>query len=101
MELAERIQRGRRAIVLANRQGRDTAKWHCFLNELLATAGNGTGKEDRVEPWPLWQWRRECIPEWQKKLETSIEIGDREGEEYARWMLREILLDPEYPDPDR
>ena len=36
------------------------------------------------------------IPEWRELLKTSVEQRDLRREEYARWMLSEVLLDPEY-----
>ncbi len=44
----------------------------------------------------LWEWRRVSIPEWRRILQFSVDQGDSSREKYARWMLREILLDPEY-----
>jgi hypothetical protein len=38
-------------------------------------------------------WRRVSIPEWQRILQESIAGGDKRREEYARWMLKEILQD--------
>ena len=46
--------------------------------------------------WVLEEWRRVSIPEWRRILQESIDKKDQKREEYARWMLREILLDPEY-----
>lgn len=56
---------------------------------------NETGKESII-PWMLEEWRRISIPDWHRILEESINSGDKKREEYARWMLREILEDPEY-----
>ena len=61
---------------------------------------------DGVESVPrrcsvLEEWRKSCIPEWRVKLKEHVTRGDREGERDARWMLREILLDPDYSDWDR
>lgn len=53
----------------------------------------------RQDCWPLELWRRLSIPEWRERLDQSIESGDLIQEEYARWMLREILLDPQYTEP--
>jgi hypothetical protein len=47
----------------------------------------------------LWEWRRVSNPEWRRILGESVEQGDNRREEYARWMLREILLDPDYEEP--
>ncbi|MDA1127503.1 MAG: hypothetical protein O2913_02245 [Chloroflexi bacterium] len=41
--------------------------------------------------WPLELWRRLSRPEWRQYLRQSIENQDKEREEHARWMLREIL----------
>jgi hypothetical protein len=49
-----------------------------------------------AECWLLEEWRRVSIPEWRKILKESIEKNDLKREEYARWMLREMLHDPEY-----
>lgn len=55
-------------------------------------------KERRDSPdcWVLEEWRRVSIPQWRRILGESIEQRDRKREEYARWMLRDILLDSEY-----
>ena len=54
-------------------------------------------KESRSPvPWMLEEWRRVSIPRWQRILRQSIEQPNAHREEYARWMLREVLLDPEY-----
>jgi hypothetical protein len=99
-ELAERVQRGRRAINLARRRGLDTSEWERRLEELFAEAGQEPPLEAGVEPWMLWEWRRASIPEWQRILQESIEKQDSRREGYARWMLREILLDPDYQEED-
>jgi hypothetical protein len=76
------------------------------LVEMLRTGisdKKGCPEQDDPRPrqcWVLEQWRKESIPEWQGKLRESIENGDHEGEGYARWMLREILLDPEDQEPE-
>ena len=95
-ELAERIQRGRKAIALARQLGLDTSEWNARLNELFTEAGRQPASKEDLEPWMLWEWRRVSIPEWQRTLEESIDKGDVRREEYARWMLREVLLDPDY-----
>jgi hypothetical protein len=46
----------------------------------------------------LEEWRRISIPEWRRILQESVEKGDNRREAYARWMLREVLADPEYRD---
>ncbi len=52
-------------------------------------------REGDFEPWVLQEWRRVSIPDWRRILQESIDHGDRLREEYALWMLREVLLDPE------
>ena len=46
--------------------------------------------------WVLREWRRVSIPDWRRILQQSIEEKDGRRERYARWMLREVLQDPEY-----
>ncbi len=96
MSLAERIRRGRRAIHLARRDGFDTSDRERHLTSLFDNAGIEPGREDGFEPWALWEWRRVSIPRWRQNLAESIAEGDSRREEYARWMLWEVLLDPEY-----
>ncbi len=48
------------------------------------------------ENWILEEWRRLSIPHWRRILKASIETENKKREEYARWMLREILQDEEY-----
>lgn len=96
MELAERVRRGRQAIVLAEVRGLETAEWRRHLQELLDAASQEPGGYGSFEPWALWEWRRMSIPEWRGILTTSVEQRDRKREEYARWMLSDVLLDPEY-----
>ena len=99
-ELAERVLRGRRAIALAKRRGIDTTAWQQHLDMLLDEAGREPSHPGEVEPWMLWEWRRISIPQWRQILSESIGSGDRRREKYARWMLREILLDPEYQEAE-
>ncbi len=51
------------------------------------------------EPSVLREWRRVSIPEWRRILDESIQAKESRREDYARWMLREVLLDPEYEQP--
>jgi hypothetical protein len=51
---------------------------------------------DSLHCWMLEEWRRISIPDWRHILNESIECRNKEREEYARWMLREILRDEEY-----
>jgi len=99
MELAERVQRGRRAINLAKRRGLDTTEWERYLTDLLASARREPAREEGLEPWMLWEWRRVSIPKWRRILQQSIQRGDSRRAEYARWMLKDVLLDPEYEEP--
>ena len=98
--LADNIPRGRKAIALARQRGMDTAEWEHRLREPFDEAGNEPLPEARLEPWMLLEWRRVSIPDWRNILEEGIVGGDARREEYARWMLREVLLDPDYEDPD-
>jgi hypothetical protein len=98
-ELAERVARGRRAIALAKGRGMDTTEWELRLKELFKEAGRRPAFEEGLEPLMLWEWRRVSIPEWRRILRESIGQEDTRREQYARWMLREILLDPEYEEP--
>lgn len=56
------------------------------------------GRPD-FEPWMLREWRRVSTPGWRWILQESIDSKDSKREDYARWMLREVLLDPEYEEP--
>ena len=94
--LAENIARGRRAIALARQRGLDTSEWERHLSKLIETAEHEPVPEEGFEPWMLWEWRRVSIPQWRDVLNESIEKPDKKREEYARWMLRDVLLDPEY-----
>ena len=96
MRLAERITRGRRAIQLAKLKGFDTSEWEDHLATLMEAAGGRPDLHGAFEPWVLWEWRRVSIPDWQMILRESKDRGDTGGEDYARWMLREVLLDPDY-----
>ena len=96
MSLAERIGRGRRAIQLARRSGRDTSEWEHYLTNLFDTAGMEPTRDDGFEPWTLLEWRRVSIPQWQQTLKVSIADGDKHREDYAIWMLHDILLDPDF-----
>ena len=96
--LAENIIRGRRAISAAKQLGLDTSVWEQALGGLFQEAGRKPSLEEGIEPWMLWEWRRVSIPEWRRILRECIESRDGRREEYARWMLREVLLDPDYSD---
>lgn len=49
-----------------------------------------------AECWVLKEWRRTSLPAWRRILKESIRDNDTGREEYARWMLREVLEDPNY-----
>jgi len=49
-----------------------------------------------AECWMLEEWRRISIPDWRRILRESIAANDQRREDYARWMLREVLEDPDY-----
>ncbi len=100
MELAERIMRGRRAIRLARKQGLDTSEWERHLQELVAEAGRKPRIAEGFQPWALWELRRVSIPDWQRILRGAIHNGDARREKYARWMLSDVLLDPEYEESE-
>lgn len=44
------------------------------------------------------EWIKISTPEWRGKLEESIKAGDSFKEKFARYMLKDILNDPEYKD---
>ena len=97
-ELAERIARGRRAVSIAKQRGMgaEANEWERRLSDLFEEAGREPADCEGCEPWMLWEWRRVSIPRWREILQASIFRGDRAREKYARWMLRDILLDPDY-----
>jgi hypothetical protein len=58
--------------------------------------GSNQKSESNVIPWMLEEWRRISIPDWRRILKESINSGDKKRAEYARWILKEVLDDPEY-----
>ncbi|MFC2027128.1 hypothetical protein ACFLU3_00425 [Chloroflexota bacterium] len=58
-------------------------------------------RDDQFIPWMLEEWRRISLPAWRRILSESIESNDVNREEYARWMLHEVLEDEEYTESDR
>ena len=44
----------------------------------------------------LEEWRVAAIPDWKDRLERATWSGDSAMVKRSRWMLRDILLDPEY-----
>lgn len=95
-DLVENIRRGRKAIDIAKAKGVDTSEWESRLQDLVAEASLEADGGDGFEPWVLWEWRRVSIPQWRQILKESIAKGDYRRGEYARWMLRDVLLDPEF-----
>jgi hypothetical protein len=98
--LSEDIIRGRRAIAMAKRRLMDTSEWEKRLSQLFQEAGREPDSRAGVQPWMLWQWRRVSIPEWRKILAESIKGCDAKREAYSRWMLKDILLDPDYTEAE-
>ena len=47
----------------------------------------------------LDQWRATSIPHWRNLLANATWSGDSATVKRARWMLQDILLDPDYEDP--
>jgi len=93
--LEARIRRGKTAIREARRRGLNTAAWELHLLQLWETALATAQSSSEFEPWVLWEWRRVSIPEWRRILDDASEKGDSRRQDYANWMLEEILLDPE------
>ena len=54
------------------------------------------GAEVPKENLILDEWRDTAIPIWQERLMQATKSGHPDMIKKARWMLREILLDPEY-----
>jgi hypothetical protein len=53
-------------------------------------------QREKAENWLLEEWRRISIPDWRRILQESIDLKNTKREEYARWMLREMLEDTNY-----
>jgi hypothetical protein len=68
-----------------------------FKQEILSELQRRMHLSNRC--WILEEWRRISIPDWRHILIESIEINDHKREEYARWMLKEVLNDPDYKEP--
>lgn len=51
---------------------------------------------NQAECWMLEEWRKTSLPSWRRVLKVSIDAGNSNREAYARYMLREVLDDPEY-----
>jgi hypothetical protein len=65
-----------------------------FKREILAELKCRLRKE--AQCWALEEWRRISLPEWRHILQESIKGKNKDREEYARWMLKEILEDLDY-----
>jgi len=73
------------------------------LLEPQAPESPGTKVQAPADPdsgWSLVRWREINIPAWRRILQESITEGDRRRENYARWMLREVLKDSEYKEEE-
>ncbi len=53
-----------------------------------------------AESWVLREWRRLSIPDWRRILRESVEAADLERQEYALWMLGEVLQDADCMEAD-
>lgn len=53
-----------------------------------------------AENFLLESWRKSAIPTWRRIIKESRETGDKTREEYAHWMLVDILEDPEYKEDE-
>ena len=76
--------------------GLDISEWKRHLARLIESAGTEPEPYEGFAPWALWEWRRVSIPQWRQILEEAIDEGDSHREKYARWMLWDVLFDPEY-----
>jgi hypothetical protein len=47
------------------------------------------------------RWRQLAIPCWRRVLAESLAGNDARRADYARWMLRVVLADPEHPEPGK
>ncbi|NQT72448.1 MAG: hypothetical protein HQ553_06710 [Chloroflexi bacterium] len=56
---------------------------------------------EETSNWILEEWRRISLPAWRRILLESIESNDVKREDYARWMLKEVLEDDEYKETDQ
>jgi hypothetical protein len=66
--------------------------------ELLQALKQHQAPESDLTCWVLEEWRRVSIHEWRHILAESLEKGDAKRANYARWMLREVLVDSQYAD---
>jgi hypothetical protein len=94
---------GDRLIVRGPRKAEPIAKalleYKAEIMALLSDPDREPAVEEGLVPWMLWEWRRISILEWRSILQESVVKGDARREEYARWMLRDILPDYEYREP--
>lgn len=58
-----------------------------MLNEMVSLGS----KVNNLTSFPLNRWAEVSIPAWRRILNESIEAGDQRREQYARWMLKEVL----------
>ena len=92
----ERLKRGRRVIPPARQRNMVASEWERQLSALLAGGWEGPAPGDGVDRWMLWEWRRVSLPVWRRIFRESLDKGDHDRQEYARWMLGAVLLDPEH-----
>ncbi len=85
--LADRINKGRRAIELAQRYKLGTEHWESHLNRLVKATRNQAPGYDSRPCWVLEEWERTDRPIWQNILCKATDIGDQIIEDRARWML--------------
>lgn len=86
----DHIERGRRAIGIALARHLEVPdEWRERLRLLI---------EEEVSSWPwmLREWRRMSLIDWRRILAESVSSSNQRRERYARWMLYDVLLDPEY-----
>ena len=83
------IERGVSAITIARKHGDPIpSSWIEALGQFIEL-------EVSAWPWMLREWRAVSIPEWKRIRDLSASESDQGRLDYARWMLREVLLDPE------
>ena len=83
------IERGVTAITMARQHGDPIPpSWVEALDQLVEL-------EVSSWPWMLQQWRIASIPAWKRIRAVAESECDQKRLDYAWWMLREVLLDPE------
>ena len=79
--------------ILGDRQGtQNNIDNSCITRSYPVPKHDDThNRREEVLPWILLEWRRTSIPEWEDKLKKAREEKNSINEEYALWMLNEIL----------